>query len=139
MKKPLSYNLTVENHKALKEVGKSVGSASFWLDRHLKEHFGKTGTSVNNSLTTAKPKTKRFKPPTLNEVQAYCNERNNSVSPQAFLDHYESNGWMRGKAKVKDWKACVRTWEQNSTGKKNQPLFDDTSTDWVNQDHGIII
>ena len=55
----------------------------------------------------------RFVPPTIEEVADYCRQRGNSVNPQAFLDHYSANGWMRGKNKIKDWKACVRTWEQN--------------------------
>jgi hypothetical protein len=27
------------------------------------------------------------------------------------MNHYEAKGWMIGKAKMKDWKAAVRTWE----------------------------
>lgn len=57
---------------------------------------------------------KRFIPPTVAEVADYCKERSNSVNPNHFVDHYEANGWMRGKTKVKCWKACVRTWEKNS-------------------------
>jgi hypothetical protein len=55
-----------------------------------------------------------FKPPTLDEVSAYCNERNNGIDPIAFLNHYEAVGWRYGKGPgkpIKDWKACVRTWE----------------------------
>lgn len=63
-----------------------------------------------------KAKRKRFSPPTLEEVTAYCKERNNSVNPQRWLDHYESNGWMVGRNKMKDWKAAVRTWERNGFG-----------------------
>lgn len=57
----------------------------------------------------------RFKPPSLGEVTDYCKERSNNVNPANFIDHYEANGWMRGKAKIKCWKACVRTWERNNT------------------------
>lgn len=69
---------------------------------------------VEESRREKKTPTRRFTPPSLQEVTDYCNERGNSVGPQAFLDHYEANGWMRGKNKIKDWKACVRTWEKNS-------------------------
>ncbi len=55
----------------------------------------------------------RFKPPKLDDVTAYCNERKNKVPPQAFLDHYQSNGWKVGKNSMKDWKAAVRNWERN--------------------------
>lgn len=66
-------------------------------------------------------KSKRFTPPTLEEVQAYCAERNNSIDPQHFIDYYTSNGWLVGKNKMKDWKAAVRTWERNgySSNKSN--------------------
>ncbi len=63
---------------------------------------------------------KRFTPPTLEQVNAYCQERRNDVNPQRFIDHYESNGWkVGGKGAMKDWKASVRTWEGNQqpTGK----------------------
>lgn len=64
---------------------------------------------------------RKFFPPSVSEVTEYCRERGNSVDPQNFVDHYEANGWMRGKNKVKDWKACVRTWEKsNATHKRNR-------------------
>lgn len=74
------------------------------------------GCDVTPPVTQAEAKAeakakKVFTPPTTEEVRAYCSERGNSVDPQRFVDHYQANGWMRGKAKVKDWKACVRTWE----------------------------
>ena len=62
-------------------------------------------------------KQNRFTPPTLEQVKEYCEERNNDVDPQRFHDFYSSKGWMVGKNKMKDWKACVRTWEKNSNGK----------------------
>ncbi|MBI4931840.1 MAG: hypothetical protein HY841_13845 [Bacteroidetes bacterium] len=55
-----------------------------------------------------------FQKPTLEEIMAYCKERNNQVDAQAWMDHYESNGWMVGKNKMKDWHASVRTWEKNN-------------------------
>jgi len=70
-----------------------------------------------------KSKAKRFTPPTLEEVTAYCIERNNSVDAQHFIDYYTSNGWLVGKNKMKDWKAAVRTWERNGFNSgSNKPL-----------------
>ena len=60
-----------------------------------------------------KSSAKRFVKPTLEEVEAYCNERNNSIDPQRFIDYYESNGWKVGKNPMKDWKAAIRTWERS--------------------------
>lgn len=63
----------------------------------------------------------RFKKPTIEEIAAYCAERKNNVDPQAFFDFYESKGWRVGNQPMKDWKACVRTWERrekpNGSGK----------------------
>lgn len=60
---------------------------------------------------------KRFTPPTIEEVQAYCKERKNNVDAIRFVDYYQANGWKVGKNPMKDWKAAVRTWERNNYGK----------------------
>lgn len=65
---------------------------------------------------TQKHKSKKFVKPTIEEVKAYCDERNNGIDPNKFIDYYEARGWMLGKNHIKDWKACVRTWERNSYG-----------------------
>ena len=62
-----------------------------------------------------KDNNKIFKPPSVDDVRAYCTERGNNVDPQSFVDFYESKGWMIGKNKMKDWKAAVRTWERSET------------------------
>ena len=72
-----------------------------------------------DNITLKKKVTGRFTPPSLEEVISYCRERNNTVEANSFLNHYEANGWMRGKNKIKDWKACVRTWEAKDNN--NQP------------------
>lgn len=61
---------------------------------------------------SSKPERKKFTPPTLEEVAAYCRERGNAVDPQNWLDHYTANGWKVGKNPMKDWRASVRTWEK---------------------------
>lgn len=66
---------------------------------------------------------KRFTPPTVEEVAAYCRERGNHVDPQRWFDYYTANGWKVGRNAMKDWKACVRTWERQGTqgGGRIQP------------------
>ena len=87
---------------------------------------------------------KKFTPPTIEEVEAYCKERNNTVDAETFINFYESKGWYVGKNKMKDWRACVRTWERNrdnnKTEKKNQfNNFQQSSYDWdeINRELGI--
>lgn len=77
-----------------------------------KDSIGKI--SIDNIKENIKEK---FKKPTLEEVETYCKERNNNVDPERFIDFYESKDWMIGKNKMKDWKACIRTWE-NKTKEK---------------------
>lgn len=82
------------------------------IDANMKrrENGKKGGRPVEE-----KPKVKRFIPPTLEQVKEYCEERKNTVSPEAFMDFYSANGWVQGKSRkpIKDWKACVRTWEKS--------------------------
>lgn len=69
---------------------------------------------IDKSKEDNKNTSGRFTPPTLEEVISYCSERKNTVDANKFFNHYESTGWMRGKNKIKDWKACVRTWESDN-------------------------
>ena len=57
-------------------------------------------------------------PPLQTDVQTYCVERNNGINVSKFISYYEARGWMMGKSKMIDWKAAVRTWENNSPKKK---------------------
>ena len=67
-----------------------------------------------------------FRPPTVEEVEAYCRERNNSVDASLFVDFYTGKDWMVGKNRMKDWRAAVRTWERSRDGasrKQNKALL----------------
>ena len=89
---------------------------------------------VNNNITPEKEESKeiggaggkgkktprRFVKPSVEEVQAYCDERDNGVDARSFVDFYESKGWMVGKNPMKDWKAAVRTWEQRDDFRVNR-------------------
>lgn len=59
-------------------------------------------------------KRKVFQKPTIEEIKQYCTDRNNNVDAEQFYDFYESKGWKVGKEPMKDWKACIRTWEKNT-------------------------
>ena len=69
----------------------------------------------------SKSESKRFSPPSLLQVSDYCQERKNSVNPEKWIAHYQSNGWKVGKNSMKDWKAAVRTWEGNRFENKSSP------------------
>ena len=69
-------------------------------------------TTNNNINNENNDNNKRFIPPSVEEVKAYCQERKNNVDAQMFIDFYSSKGWKVGKERMKDWKASVRTWER---------------------------
>jgi hypothetical protein len=95
----------------------------------LAKSFRKPSVSVSVSVKEEDPKiTQNHKnkivPPQLEWIVAYCKERGNSINAQKFMDHYDANGWMRGKNKIKDWQATIRTWEQSQINKpKEQSEF----------------
>lgn len=97
-------------------VGKdSIGKVRLGEDSIVKDSKGE---SVRGE------KTKRFIPPSVEEVEQYCIERSNNIDAQSFIDFYESKGWMIGKNKMKDWKAAVRTWESRKQENKEN-VFDE--------------
>ena len=88
----------------------------------VKQVESKTEGNVNVNVN------KRFIIPSLQEVSNYCLERGKGVDAEKFVNYYTSNGWLVGKNKMKDWKACVRTWEKSSSElpkqqKSNDQLF----------------
>ena len=92
-------------------------TSSSTQDRLGKERIGKDSIGEDIEGAEAPTRSKRFVPPTVEEVAQYCFERMSKVDPQRFVDYYTSNGWMVGKNKMKDWKAAVRTWEQKENAK----------------------
>ena len=54
-----------------------------------------------------------FRPPTVEQVAAFCKARGSRVDPRQFVDYYTANGWRVGRNKMSDWQAAVRTWERN--------------------------
>lgn len=91
------HKLNVDNNNVYNLYTKCIHS----IDKNRLDK-----NSIDNNRT--------FKKPTLDEVKEYCLERKNGINPQHFIDFYESKGWMVGKNKMKDWKACIRTWEKRN-------------------------
>lgn len=79
-----------------------------------------TDTVSDSVIEKGTSKRQRFTKPTVEDVKAYCSERKNNVDADKFIDYYESNGWMVGRNKMKDWKAAVRSWERNNYGNSKQ-------------------
>ena len=78
------------------------------LVKNLKDN----NISINNNTTYSNKK------PSIDEIKEYCIERNNDIDAEQFYDFYESKNWYVGKNKMKDWRACVRTWEKRQVKTK---------------------
>lgn len=78
---------------------------------------------------------RRFTPPTLEEVKAYCEEYGKMIDCEKFIDYYTSNGWMVGRNHMKDWKAAVRNWAKGHEWRGTKtPLFSASEMEAEEQD-----
>ena len=100
-----------------------------WTEKELQLNTKKLNTKKLNTKelkekdidkSISKKKIKNIIPPKLEDVINYCNERNNGIDAQYFIDFYESKGWKVGNQKMKDWQAAIRTWERNNSKTKTK-------------------
>ena len=114
-----------------KKENKPMGLNPLNPDQNLDENI-LNETKLNE--TKHKPKSKLFIKPTIDEIKDYCLERKNNVNAESFSNYYEARGWKLKGIQMKDWKACVRTWEgndyktpkQNNFTNNDRPSFLDT-------------
>lgn len=105
------------------------------INKIINEYDNDNEVSYHDTLNDTLKK--QFKKPTIEEIKNYCKERNNNINAETFYNFYESKGWYVGKNKMKDWKACIRTWEQKNKKENKEP-------EWFNkkinklQDNGEI-
>ena len=86
----------------------------------LNDHIQTINKDNNNKEkdTNVSKKKQGFVKPTIDEVAAYIIEKGYHFDAERFHAYYESNGWMVGRNKMKDWKAACRTWE----GKRKEEM-----------------
>lgn len=79
-----------------------------------------------NANANAKVSRSHFRAPTYEEIFEFMKMKNGMAGniwpdakviseSKAFFNHYESNGWMVGKNKMKNWEAAVRNWMNNNS------------------------
>lgn len=113
---------TEKNEKERKSCGKKKNTAVLSHENSKEDKLHQTGgENATGGLKMANTGiSQKFVPPTLQEVEEYCKERRNGVDAEMFVDFYASKGWLVGKTKMKDWKACVRTWERGRNYSKDR-------------------
>jgi len=79
-------------------------------------------------------KVKRFVPPTPEEATEYAKSIGFKLDGNHFVDYYAARGWELGKGrKMKDWKACVRTWKNNGHGNGSQRETKSGAQQWLEE------
>ena len=68
-------------------------------------------TDINKHISH---KSKKFTPPTKDEVKKYCEENNLSIDIDRFFNYYGEDWKDRENRPVKNWKQRVRTWANNN-------------------------
>lgn len=86
-----------------------------------KENANWNAKEKGNANAFRADKPRLFTKPTVEEINAYCRERGNSVDARCFFDHHEAVGWRIGNQPMRDWRASVRTWESRDEQRAREP------------------
>lgn len=121
--KPYLQVVTWEHHQNVRtKKSKYPEPADICMQMNTDEYKCSRNPNPNpnpNPDPKENERARRFVPPSVDEVAAYCRERGNGIDPDQFVNFYESKGWKVGNSPMKDWRAAVRTWEQrDKTGGK---------------------
>jgi hypothetical protein len=106
-----AYSESRRNNRKKKEDVNNISSSYV---QHMENE------NENEDLIEKK-KVARFQKPTIEQLKEYMSEQGMNDIAENWLNHYEANGWMVGKVKMKDWKASVRTWKINQKNNSATP------------------
>lgn len=91
-------------------------------EKRWSEEVLKKGNKIEKKKDNPdKPKKTQsvFIKPTIQEIKDYCFERKNNIDAEHFFNYYETRNWKD----IKNWRACIITWEKNKnkfTNNNNQ-------------------
>ena len=119
---------TETNYKELKSLLVMDENNAYQLPTKCLPNDYQVGAQDKLSKDKLSNKT-HFTKPTIEEVEEYIKSRHTDVDANKFWNYYESNGWKVGRNPMKDWKACIRTWERNTGHTSKQPKEEDRHTD----------
>ena len=95
---------------------------------------------VAEATSPTPSKKSHFQKPTVEEIQAYLDEKDIvGIDAEYFWNFYEAKGWMVGKSPMKNWKACIATWQKRNSTKgsnyadnsRNEEESDIPNLDWL--------
>jgi len=108
----------LEANRLRSSNGGKKGMAKRWnKDKGLIKN-DKYTVPISDTVTSTptKKKTKRFTPPTHEQVSKYAKSIGFDLNVDKYMAKYQCNGWKVGANGMKDWKASVRYWKTNNYG-----------------------
>lgn len=115
-----------EEHSGAVASRRREAAQKRWREAAQKTEQKETGNRPEEKRAVeqkAKPsKTRRFVKPTVEMMREYISEKGYNLDAQTIYDHYEAVGWKYGKGHqpIKDWKAAIRTWNNNEKKHENR-------------------
>ena len=108
---------------------KKKKTIQLWVDQLVSMGFVERvviGNKRQLRAVAASGKMGGFRPPTVEEVAAYCQLCQYDVNPALFVKFYTSKGWKIGKNMMQDWRAQVDAWVERAKTEKPQ-----NDSDWM--------
>lgn len=115
--------ITIKEYKEEKEIKNNIYSdlenfsKSENVDAEIEEveileNLG--SNDIGNTITLTNDE-KRFKKPTIEQIQQYIIEKGYvGIDAEHFFSYYESQGWKVGKNPMKNWKMALNTWNRQN-------------------------
>ncbi|MCL2793616.1 MAG: hypothetical protein FWD87_11080 [Spirochaetaceae bacterium] len=89
----------------------------------VKESKDISDSNESHDFQENKPdnqKSKKFTPPTQEEVTEYIKQKGYNFDAESFIAFYTSKGWKVGNTPMKDWKAACVTWGKRERSNNHQ-------------------
>lgn len=114
----VNYRKFQDIHDASTSTSTSTSTSNRPATDHIvtKKPYEQIEQDIMEVADAPPAKKKRFTPPTVDEVKAYCAEIGSSINAEYFIDYYEATGWKVGRNPMRDWRATVRNWTKREGG-----------------------
>lgn len=118
-------------HKSIRIEESLVASIEAIADKELRSFNNQLEYLLMQAIDAPKSalskkvavKSSAFIIPAIEDVAAYIAEKGYSFDAEAFVSHYEANGWKVGRNKMKSWKAACTTWAKRDNKPDRKPFL----------------
>lgn len=108
--------LSIENQSITPKNGGEAEKCTLSIVDNINNNINNIANKIGGAGGKMQRKRAAFVKPEIGEIRAYIDEKNYDVNADAFYAFYESNGWMVGRNKMRNWKQAVVTWQFRDTG-----------------------